>query len=314
MSTTSSMAVSEISDRLTDVNLTYEGDAQPRRDRLVLRLRGATPPRSSTSRQADDPQTHTQQGSSDVEGSENNDCNSVTSDKTDVLCRSGSSPPDDPSRGFPKEDKGKGRYIIFPHIHTGAHTEKLNLGHWTVTTLFSPGTRILSTPSIQHPPIDEELIEFHRYYHKETKDSDTLAEMIQKRGAQIWTQRHGTSGADQLNTLKIRDFIYNYNDALETSIKQSIAEFTEDLYDRFTYEQAETATETKCKGKSKSKNFTYELVDSMEDFKEHVPDGLLEQLQAAKPPLDHTKYKQQLQEEWGDKTVDSEDFRYLQIA
>ncbi|WVQ68774.1 uncharacterized protein L199_006983 [Kwoniella botswanensis] len=314
MSTTSSMAVSEISDRLTDVNLTYEGDAQPGRGRLVLRLRGATPPPSSTSQQADDSHAETQRGSSDVEGCENKDCNSVPSDKTDVPCRSGSSPPDDPSRVFPREDQGKGRYIIFPHVHTGAHTEKLDLGRLTTTTLFSPVTSILSTPSIQHPPIDEELIEFHRYYLRETQGSEILAKMIQERTDQIWTERHGTSGADQVSTLKIRDFIYNYNDALETSIMQSIANFTKDLYDRFTYEEADNATETKGKGKSKSKNFTYELVDSMEDFKEHVPDGLLEQLQDAKPPLDHTKYKQQLQEEWGDKTCDSEDLTYLRFV
>ncbi|OCF76457.1 hypothetical protein I204_02153 [Kwoniella mangroviensis CBS 8886] len=200
MSTSSSIAVSEITERLTDVNLTYEGDPQPRRNRRVLRLRGANPTRD-TSRQTEDFQPLGNQSS------DKDDCKIAASDRTDVLCQIGSSPPDDPSRVFPKEDKGKGRYIIFPHVHTGAHTEKLNLGHLSITTLFSPGTSILSTPSIQHPSIDEELIECHRYFLKETKDSETLTKMIQGRSDQIWTERHGTSGAERLSTLKIRDFI-----------------------------------------------------------------------------------------------------------
>ncbi|KAK6904215.1 hypothetical protein I203_107731 [Kwoniella mangroviensis CBS 8507] len=142
MSTSSSIAVSELTERLTDVNLTYEGDPQPRRNRRVLRLRGANPTRD-TSRQTEDFQPLGNQSS------DKDDCKIAASDRTDVPCQIGSSPPDDPSRVFPKEDKGKGRYIIFPHVHTGAHTEKLNLGHLSIITLFSPGTSILSTPSIQ---------------------------------------------------------------------------------------------------------------------------------------------------------------------
>ncbi|WVW78994.1 hypothetical protein I302_100957 [Kwoniella bestiolae CBS 10118] len=181
----------------------------------------------------------------------------------------------------PEEDKGKGRYIVYPCIASGLEW------HPKIPSLNQPNGSIISTPSIQANTAV--TADFHSFYSSRLQEDPlTPGSFVRQFSNDFYRNYKAYTSTLVEPQMKSSEAFYTYTEIYSQTYKESLKMWTRELLESFR------------STRRLNNEFTLEYVDTKEQFQEHIP----EEFNGVIPePVNMEEYKEGLNRQWGDEEM-----------